>query len=581
MTTEFVSHIETLKPARELRFRPTPGFGKFKKFFPRESVAHPAKMNLYLTQYLIKKYTNEGDTVLDPMGGTGSTVVFASLNNRNGIAVELEEKFHTWEKESKKRVDDLPTLFKGEITLIRGDARNLSALLSHVSPSEVITSPPYSGSNIHDYGETNKALLAFEKNIRESFMTTGCFEHEGKKWTEKEWREVNSGELKPRGMPELWAKIMQNKFNMHYNDQNPQNIANLDHGKVDSIVFSPPYNTRTDGAGMNKTGIPDARGINEGRAETLKYSDDPNNIGQIRTHGQVNTVISSPPYANSANGHNHDELFERLTKDESSGRYNRKSHPHTAEQYSDNPENIGNLPPGKIDSVVTSVPYADSMSRAGRGGPDKHPEKRVNQHPNAWLPEAEYSADPSNIGNLPNGKVDSIVTSPPYEQSEAFQDTDFVTKVGYDQTEVYRTAKLKGEAHLIAGHARSGEAEQAYMERVKNGRIENPDSIGKLKKETYLQAMFQVYSEIWKVLKPGGLAVIVIKPFQRARVVTDLPWQTFQLLQKIGFVLEDVAKLRLEHLSFWRILLYKKYPEMERIVHEYIIVVRKPVIVRK
>jgi len=87
--------------------------------------------------------------------------------------------------------------------------------------------------------------------------------------------------------------------------------------------------------------------------------------------------------------------------------------------------------------------------------------------------------------------------------------------------------------------------------------------------------MLRVYSECYKLLKDGGLIIIVVKPFTRNKKVVDLPYNIWLLLKKVGFELEDVLKLRLKNLSFWRILQYKKHPEQERILHEYVIVVKK------
>jgi len=62
--TEFVSELEKIMPAEELLFDPTPGFGPYKQYFPEEAVAHPAKANTLLVQFLIEKFTQEGDTVM-------------------------------------------------------------------------------------------------------------------------------------------------------------------------------------------------------------------------------------------------------------------------------------------------------------------------------------------------------------------------------------------------------------------------------------------------------------------------------------------------------------------------------------
>ena len=80
---------------------------------------------------------------------------------------------------------------------------------------------------------------------------------------------------------------------------------------------------------------------------------------------------------------------------------------------------------------------------------------------------------------------------------------------------------------------------------------------------------------MYKVLKNGGLAIIVVKPFIRNKKVIDLPYHTWLLLQKVGFKLTKIYKLRLKQKSFWRILYERKFPEVPKIRHEYVIIVKK------
>ena len=50
-------------------------------------------------EYLIKTYTNEGDTVLDNTMGSGTTGVACKNINRNFIGMESDEKYFTKAKE--------------------------------------------------------------------------------------------------------------------------------------------------------------------------------------------------------------------------------------------------------------------------------------------------------------------------------------------------------------------------------------------------------------------------------------------------------------------------------------------------
>jgi DNA modification methylase len=54
---------------------------------------HPTQKPVALMEYLIKTYTNEGDTVLDFTMGSGSTGVAAKNLNRSFIGIELDPEY--------------------------------------------------------------------------------------------------------------------------------------------------------------------------------------------------------------------------------------------------------------------------------------------------------------------------------------------------------------------------------------------------------------------------------------------------------------------------------------------------------
>ena len=54
---------------------------------------HPTQKPVDLMAYLVRTYSNEGDTVLDPCAGSGSTLVAATLEGRKSVGIELEEKY--------------------------------------------------------------------------------------------------------------------------------------------------------------------------------------------------------------------------------------------------------------------------------------------------------------------------------------------------------------------------------------------------------------------------------------------------------------------------------------------------------
>jgi site-specific DNA-methyltransferase (adenine-specific) len=60
---------------------------------------HPTQKPVALMEYLIKTYTNEGETVLDFTMGSGTTGVAAKNLNRNFIGIELDTEYFRIAKE--------------------------------------------------------------------------------------------------------------------------------------------------------------------------------------------------------------------------------------------------------------------------------------------------------------------------------------------------------------------------------------------------------------------------------------------------------------------------------------------------
>ena len=522
--TEFVSELEKMMKAVELDFDPTPGFGKYKEIMPKEAIAHPAKFNTNLVEFLIKKFTKEGETVLDPMAGTGVLGVIAALHGRNAIQVELEEKFYKWMEEARENVEKLPTLTpKGRIVNICGDARNLSELLEKGQTDAVITSPPYAEAKgkVHSpEGERKRLEIARQRGVspdKVSFLD----------------------------YPGEWGC-----------SKSPDNIENLPLGNVDAIITSPPYSD----------------------AEPFKAK-------EYRRFFEREVELKRE---GAQGGHMHSlEAQMRYVEKVKAGK-------------PENPDNIGRLEHGNIDIIITSPPYADAK-KGGEADEEKMAErwdKAFKQTGESWDSWGKtwktegrkralkalgsgYSSSEDNIGNLPVGNIDAIITSPPYEA--ALEGTSRHTRGGIAS----RDKKLAqtGSYTILTEDTKKG-VPVCYSP--------NPQNIGNLKssdeeyenlrrglmtkdgKPTYLSEMLKVYREMWKVLKPGGKAIIVVKPFIRNKRVVDLPYHTYLLMRLAGFELERLYKLRLKQQSFWRTLYYKKFPEVPRIAHEYVLVCRKP-----
>lgn len=71
--------------------------------YARQNGDHPTQKPTTMLEYLIKTYTNDGETVLDFTMGSGSTGVACVNTNRNFIGIEIDEGYF---EIAKKRIEE-------------------------------------------------------------------------------------------------------------------------------------------------------------------------------------------------------------------------------------------------------------------------------------------------------------------------------------------------------------------------------------------------------------------------------------------------------------------------------------------
>lgn len=84
----------------------TPRFTNYPKhllYFNTERGLHPTQKPVPLLEYLIKTYTNEGETVLDNCMGSGSTAIACINTGRHFIGYEMEKGYF---ETAKQRVEN-------------------------------------------------------------------------------------------------------------------------------------------------------------------------------------------------------------------------------------------------------------------------------------------------------------------------------------------------------------------------------------------------------------------------------------------------------------------------------------------
>ncbi len=108
----------------------------------RNVLIHPAKFPETLAQEFVEFFTKRGQTVLDPMVGTGSTLVACLRSRRKGIGIELNHKYAKIANEIVEMEEKALGLTGHDVRVIEGDAARLDEY-DLPTIDYVITSPPY------------------------------------------------------------------------------------------------------------------------------------------------------------------------------------------------------------------------------------------------------------------------------------------------------------------------------------------------------------------------------------------------------------------------------------------------------
>src|SRR3990167_7584762 len=431
------------------------GDSYFRQYFEPSTYAHPAKISPLLADRIFKhleklELLKEGMTILDFMSGSGRVPLLASLRGYKSIGVELEPHFVKMCNDNKKFAENKIGR-KLDMTVVQGDSRQLSKLLG--KSDIAVISPPYANPRATTQEYDDKYDLR-----------------------------------RPEGV--AWGR---EGFRGRYGD-NKNNIGNLPYVGV----VSPPYQdsiTRNTPSGANDL-MKHKWYVNENNQ--AGYSQNPENIGNLKDTGSI-VGITSPPYvaANEGGGINKRLINKILTEKDKDAFGNRtfditKGGGYQKELHSDNPQNIANL------------------------------------------------KDTSFVG----------ITSPPYDNrlkgdnlSAVGQNVDINKQIENMRQKGFSEDEIKNNLFMCerGGH---------YSE--------NQENIGNQNNESYLSAMLQVYKEASKVCP---IIAVVTKNPTRAGKLRRLDLDTISLLQMAGYEIVDFHHAVLFQTNWQQTLDGKNKPE--------------------
>jgi DNA modification methylase len=126
----------------------------------RDKNIHPAVFPISLPAHFIKTLTHEGELVLDPFVGIGTTLIAAQDLNRNAVGFDLNEEYINL---TKKRLAQSRLTPNTQQLAICDESHNIPKYLEKDTVSLCITSPPY--AHMLNRPRLNKSIRG---NLREN-----------------------------------------------------------------------------------------------------------------------------------------------------------------------------------------------------------------------------------------------------------------------------------------------------------------------------------------------------------------------------------------------------------------------------
>jgi DNA modification methylase len=122
----------------------------------RNKVTHPAVFPISLASKVISLFSHEGELILDPFVGSGTSLLAASDLNRNALGIDLNNDYISLCQERLKKLSKNTSSNTSSIQIaVNEDARNAHLLLGEETVSLIFTSPPY--ANLLNRKRQNKS----------------------------------------------------------------------------------------------------------------------------------------------------------------------------------------------------------------------------------------------------------------------------------------------------------------------------------------------------------------------------------------------------------------------------------------
>jgi len=146
------SHINCMTPKQWLKSQIGVWQFNYEARDVRDKNIHPATFPISLAKKVIELFTHEGELVVDPFVGSGTTLVAARDSNRNAVGFDLQKRYIDL---CEQRLAQTTFLGEAKQIAVQDDARLIEKYFEPEAISLIFTSPPY--ANLLNRARKNKS----------------------------------------------------------------------------------------------------------------------------------------------------------------------------------------------------------------------------------------------------------------------------------------------------------------------------------------------------------------------------------------------------------------------------------------
>lgn len=155
------SHLSCLPPKQWIKCQLGVWQFNYERRDIRDKQVHPATFPIALARRVIDLFTHEGELVLDPFVGSGTTLLAAQDAHRNAVGFDLHAGYIRLAEQRLKEDCLEPLLNPSQQIAIFDDARNISEYLAPDTVKLILTSPPY--ANLLNRPRLNKSRRTHDR----------------------------------------------------------------------------------------------------------------------------------------------------------------------------------------------------------------------------------------------------------------------------------------------------------------------------------------------------------------------------------------------------------------------------------